>query len=231
MLLFLVDIIIISVLILSFAAFVFLYINPDYTINILKKDIIKQTCSVKKRGKSVDSEDNDDTYEVYNISPNIYTYQQAENVCKGLKGELATKKQLDKAFKKGASWCNYGWTKGQSAYYPTQAAFYSELQKDPNLKDACGNIGVNGGYFKDTTLKFGVNCYGKKPNKVISDIEYANVLDMVIPPTEKSKGNSTKTRTITREPILNFNMNNWSELEIDPKDFDEDTETDADTNS
>ena len=209
MLLFLFDIIVISVLILSFAAFVFLYINPNYTVNILKKDIIKQTCAVEGE------EDSGDTSEVYNVSPNVFTYEQSKSVCKQLKGKLATKKQLDDAFKKGASWCNYGWTKGQSAYYPTQGSFFTELQNNPSLSGACGNIGVNGGYFKDANLKFGVNCYGIKPAKEKSDTKYANILDMVLPKEAKSQ---LQSDTRTREPILSFNMNNWSELDDDTSD-------------
>ena len=201
MLLFLLDIIVISVLILSFAAFVFLYINPNYTVNLFKKAVVQQTCAIDKKKKGTTT-----GMEVYNVSQNIYTYQQAENVCKELRGTLATKKQLDEAFKKGASWCNYGWTKGQSAYFPIQGSFYSELQKDSSLREACGTIGVNGGYFKDPYLKFGVNCYGIKPPQEPSDKQYSTVLDMVIPTSERSQHRAT------REPILKFNMKQWSSV-------------------
>lgn len=200
MLLFLLDIIIISVLILSFASFIFLYINPKYNIDLLKKNIINQTCSAA-------TEEESDIKELYNISPNNFTYEQAENVCRELKGTLATKKQLDEAFKKGANWCNYGWSRGQSAYYPIQGSFYSKLQSDPNLGSSCGNIGVNGGYFKDPNLRFGVNCFGIKPVKDTNvDTEYKNILEMVVPSDEKSQHQSTPTR----QSILPFNMGSWS---------------------
>ena len=203
MLLFLLDIIIISVLILSFASFIFLYINPKYNIDLLKKNIINQTCSATEYEEEGDSNIN----ELYNISPNNFTYEQAENVCRELKGKLATKKQIDEAFEKGANWCNYGWSEGQTAYYPIQGSFYSKLQSDPNLGSSCGNIGVNGGYFKDPNLRFGVNCFGIKPVKDINvDTEYKNILEMVVPSDEKSQHQSTSTR----ESILPFNMSSWS---------------------
>ena len=210
MLFFLIDIVIISVLILSFAAFIFLYINPNYSINKLKKDIVNQSCDARPPKEEEEEEDtiSNKYAEVYNVGPNIYKYEEAKNVCKEFSGKLATKKQLDDAFTKGASWCNYGWSAGQAAYYPIQGSLYSQLQHEENLKDACGNIGVNGGYFKDTNLTFGVNCYGPKPpqDKEL-DTKYSTVLEMVVPPKESSKG-STK-----REPILRFNMDKWSSAE------------------
>ena len=33
----------------------------------------------------------------------------------------------------------------------------------------CGNPGINGGYFANPDLKFGVNCYGIKPKKSLSN--------------------------------------------------------------
>jgi hypothetical protein len=102
--------------------------------------------------------------EVYNIDNNEFTYEEAPLVCKAFNSELATYDQLNQEFKKGANWCNYGWTQNQLALYPTQQSFYEELQKGPEEKrNSCGNPGINGGYFSNKDLKFGVNCYGIKP--------------------------------------------------------------------
>ena len=39
------------------------------------------------------------------------------------------------------------------------------MQKGPqDSKNICGKPGVNGGFFKNDKLKFGVNCYGYKPD-------------------------------------------------------------------
>jgi hypothetical protein len=209
MLLFLLDIIVISVFVLSFAAIVFLYLNPTYNINIFKEKVVEKTCKKPveegEEGENSEESDNSDM-EVYNISRNIYTYNDAENVCKELNGTVATKSQLKTAFDKGANWCNYGWTKEQLAMYPIQSNFYSKLQEDNNLKDKCGNIGLNGGYFKDSGLKFGVNCYGIKPTKDVNiDDNYTTILDMVIPSYENDVSGKLK-----RNSVLSFNLNNWS---------------------
>lgn len=101
--------------------------------------------------------------QVFNISNNIYSYKDAEAVCKALDSDLATYPQLVKAYRDGANWCNYGWTKGQLALYPTQKKEWLRLQDDDQDKDSCGKVGINGGYFENTDMLFGVNCYGVKP--------------------------------------------------------------------
>ncbi len=102
--------------------------------------------------------------EVYNIDNNEFTYDDAANVCKALDGDLATYDQLNAEYKKGANWCNYGWTQNQMALYPIQQGFYDELQKGPvEKRNSCGKPGLNGGYFQNKNLKLGVNCYGIKP--------------------------------------------------------------------
>lgn len=102
--------------------------------------------------------------EVFNVSSNKYTYYDAEPLCKALGAELATYEQVKNAWSKGADWCNYGWSKGQLALYPTSEETYSKLQLGPeDQRMACGKPGLNGGFFDNPELRFGVNCYGKKP--------------------------------------------------------------------
>jgi hypothetical protein len=104
--------------------------------------------------------------EVFNISSNRYTYADAEPLCRALGAELATYDQVKTAYENGADWCNYGWTKGQLATYPTSQATYDKLQMGPEeQRRACGKPGVNGGYFDNPDLRFGVNCYGSKPSQ------------------------------------------------------------------
>lgn len=108
--------------------------------------------------------------EVFNISKNSYTYYDAEPLCKALNAELATYEQVKQAYNQGADWCNYGWVKGQMAVYPTQKATFESLQSGPeNQRNSCGNVGLNGGYFDNPELKFGVNCYGSKPDQKAHD--------------------------------------------------------------
>lgn len=102
--------------------------------------------------------------EVFNISSNRYSYYDAEPLCKALGAEVATFEQVKDAFEKGADWCNYGWVKGQMAVYPTQESTWQQLQDGPeDQRNACGRPGINGGYFDNPELNFGVNCYGVKP--------------------------------------------------------------------
>ena len=108
--------------------------------------------------------------EVFNVSRNIYTFDDAAAVCAAAGAELATYDQVKEAYDKGADWCNYGWVKGQMAVYPTQKSTYEKLQKsEPEFRSVCGKPGVNGGYFDNPDLTFGVNCYGAKPAKKASD--------------------------------------------------------------
>ena len=104
--------------------------------------------------------------ETFNISKNHYTYYDAEPLCKALNAELATYEQVKQAYANGADWCNYGWVKGQMAVYPTQKSTWDTLQSGPeNERMSCGSPGVNGGFFDNPELKFGVNCYGVKPEQ------------------------------------------------------------------
>lgn len=111
--------------------------------------------------------------EVFNISENHYTFADAEPLCKALGAELATYDQVKQAWNKGADWCNYGWVKGQAAVYPTQQETFDKLQNEgtDSQRMACGQVGINGGYFDNPELRFGINCYGVKPAENKHSIE------------------------------------------------------------
>jgi hypothetical protein len=101
--------------------------------------------------------------QVFNVADNIFTYDDAEAVCKAYGSELATYEQLVEAYKQGANWCNYGWTQGQMALFPIQKEFWDKVQEnDPERRSDCGVPGINGGYFENKNQQFGVNCYGPK---------------------------------------------------------------------
>lgn len=102
--------------------------------------------------------------EVFHISDQQFTYDEAPAVCAAYGAEMATLEQIMDAYAKGAEWCSYGWSAGGMALYPTQRETWEILQNevDPGKRTRCGRPGVNGGYF-DPTTKFGVNCYGFKP--------------------------------------------------------------------
>lgn len=104
--------------------------------------------------------------EVFYVSDNTFTYEQAPLVCKAYGAEIASYGQVEQAYNAGAEWCGYGWSDGGIALFPTQQATWDKMQKDtdPAKRIKCGRPGVNGGYF-DPKTKFGVNCYGIRPKK------------------------------------------------------------------
>ena len=104
--------------------------------------------------------------EVFYVSDNKFTYEEAQYVCKAYDAELATYLQVEQAYNNGAEWCGYGWSAGGLALFPTQQASWEARMADPDVKKRgmCGRPGVNGGYF-DPSMEFGANCYGIKPPK------------------------------------------------------------------
>ena len=109
--------------------------------------------------------------EVFNIGNNMYTYDDAQSVCASLGSRLATYDEIESTYNSGGEWCNYGWSEGQSAYFPTQKETWKRLQGSEKTKNACGRPGVNGGFIEDDKLRFGVNCFGKKPKPKDTDIK------------------------------------------------------------
>jgi hypothetical protein len=156
--------------------------------------------------------------EVFNIGINKYTYEDAQSICKSYDARLATYDEIESAYNTGAEWCNYGWSDGQMAFFPTQKSTWSELQKDPKRKNDCGRPGVNGGYMANPYLRFGVNCYGKKPEPNPSELARMNIRkEKIVPKTKEDveldmkvkfwKENADKLLTIN-----SFNGDKWSQF-------------------
>jgi len=146
--------------------------------------------------------------QVFNVSRNLYRFSEAEPLCRAFGAELATYDQVKDAYKAGADWCNYGWTKGQLAVYPTQKETYDKLQQGPKEdRMSCGLPGVNGGYFANEDQRFGVNCYGPRPAET--------ALDNRIKKEEKSdiafdrEVNNFKAE-LDSIPVNGFNSHQWS---------------------
>jgi hypothetical protein len=149
--------------------------------------------------------------DVFSVSSNKFTYYDAEPLCKALGAELATYDQVKDAWAKGADWCNYGWVKGQMAVYPTSDETYTKLQGGPEeQRDSCGKPGVNGGYFDNPEMRFGVTCVGKKPPQSQHDAAaYAKGAPLSPDALEfDKKVNAFKTEATTIG-ILPFNSKNW----------------------
>jgi hypothetical protein len=115
-------------------------------------------------------EENTQTIEIQKIAPDILNMMAP--LCRALGAELATYDQVKEAWSKGADWCNYGWVKGQAAVYPTQEDTWKKIQVGSEEdRNSCGVIGLNGGFFDNPEMKFGVNCYGSKPPQSEHDQE------------------------------------------------------------
>jgi hypothetical protein len=152
--------------------------------------------------------------EVFNVSRNLYTYEEAAPLCKAMGAELATYEQVSDAQKGGADWCNYGWTKGQMAVYPTSENTWNKLQTgDARFRNSCGKPGMNGGFFDNPELRFGVNCFGARPIKKDSD-ELLVDSELIVPPTadqiEFDKKVEKFRDNIGNVNILPFNRDKWS---------------------
>lgn len=148
--------------------------------------------------------------QVFNISENVYSYNDAEAACKVFDAELATIEQLADAYVKGADWCNYGWLKGKLAYYPTQESTWKKLQdNEPGKRDVCGTPGLNGGDFSSNpNMLFGVNCYGYKPEpREFEKVKHAVMSDKDIRIAQKVAELKKKKDNIS---ILPFNNDKWS---------------------
>jgi hypothetical protein len=128
-----------------------------------------------------------DKDEVFNISNNLYTYDDAQAVCSVYGAQVATYDQIEDAYEKGAEWCNYGWSDKQMAFFPTQKSTWDKLQKHEKTKNSCGRPGINGGYMANPKLKFGVNCFGKKPNATDSDLARMNAKSNVTYPKSNAE--------------------------------------------
>ena len=153
--------------------------------------------------------------EVFNIGNNNYTYKEAQAVCSVFDAEVATFDQVENAYDNGGEWCNYGWTQGQMALFPTQKSSWKKLQDFPQHKHDCGRPGINGGYFKNPYLKFGVNCYGVKPDGSDNDLnrmEANNTTPYPKSPEDKETDKKVEEWKKNKDKMLvnSFNKTIWS---------------------
>jgi len=145
--------------------------------------------------------------EVFHVSDNKFTYDDAAAVCAAYDSQLATLEQILEAYNHGAEWCGYGWSAGGMALYPTQKGTWDALQReaDQGKRTACGRPGVNGGYFNPSS-KFGVNCFGIKPQGSVS-------LPTPLPGTDPSAFNSAvaQFRAVMKSFTLDpYSRTTWS---------------------
>lgn len=153
--------------------------------------------------------------QVFNIPGNDYVYPDAKALCSAYGARLATYKEIEKAYNDGGEWCNYGWSDGQMALFPTQQKTYDELQKIEGHENDCGRPGVNGGYIANPALKFGVNCYGYKP-RMTSTEEELMATEPIYPKTAKDIAMENRVNywkdKLSEILVSPFNNNSWSRI-------------------
>ena len=154
--------------------------------------------------------------EVFNIGNNMFTYDDAQSVCASYGARLATYDEVESAYNSGGEWCNYGWSDGQAAYFPTQKSTWRHLQQSESTKNACGRPGVNGGFIDNKNIRFGANCFGKKPKPSTSDLaSMSSGAEIVIPkkPEDILLDKKIEFWKNNRDKLLkinSYNNNKWS---------------------
>ena len=153
--------------------------------------------------------------QVFNIPENDFVYQDAKALCSAYGGRLATYSEVEDSYKNGGEWCNYGWSEGQMALFPTQQKTFDNLQKIEGHENDCGRPGINGGYISNPAVRFGVNCYGFRPRMTETDKDLMENKP-IYPKTTKDLVMEKRVdywRDKLSEVLVSpFNHNSWSKL-------------------
>ena len=153
--------------------------------------------------------------QVFNIPGNDYVYPDAKALCSAYGARLATYKEVEDSYKGGAEWCNYGWSEGQMALYPTQQKTWDNLQKIEGHENDCGRPGINGGYMKNPAVKYGINCYGHKP-KMTPVEEELMATTPIYPKTKKDMAIEERVNywknQLSSILVSPFNHKSWSKI-------------------
>lgn len=194
--------------------------NAPSVFDALEQDLYKTNNDAEKEQKEQEEKEEKkeaeektcDGKQVFNLGNNLYTYEEAQKACQAFDAPLATYEQIENSYHNGGEWCNYGWSEGQMAFFPTQKDTFDELQKNPRTKNVCGRPGINGGYIGNPYVRFGANCYGVKPEKPDGWKETSYVQDYVEEVgenvQEEEEDPSEKLRS--QAQLNNFNNKKWS---------------------
>ena len=151
--------------------------------------------------------------QVFNIPGNYYNYESAKNLCAAYDARLAKYEEIEDAYQNGAEWCNYGWSDGQMALFPTQPSTYTQLQGIEGHENDCGRPGVNGGIIENPNVQFGVNCFGKKP-PIDDDEKFLMENQTRFPKTKKDKARDRQIERMKKNLgnilVSPYNSQQWS---------------------
>ena len=179
-------------------------------------DELKEETEEKIKEETTELEVQQPEEEVFHISNNKYNYEDAKAICKAYDSELATYKQVENSYQKGGEWCGYGWSQDQMALFPTQQTTYDKLKSNgKEVQYNCGRPGINGGHIANPYIKFGVNCFGKKPKAGDDDMARMAISGDNLPMTAEQKELQAKTQYWKDNAskllqITSFNKDKWS---------------------
>jgi hypothetical protein len=151
--------------------------------------------------------------QVFHVPGNEYTYDDAKDVCKAFDARLASYDEVEKAYNGGAQWCSYGWSDDQMALFPTQKNTWNRLQKIKGHENDCGRPGVNGGFIANPDVRFGINCYGFKPQITAAeadDMKNASIYPKTLKDLEKQQKVAYWQTKLSDIMVSPFNNDVWS---------------------
>lgn len=155
--------------------------------------------------------ENDTGKEVFHIADNKFTFEEAKDICESYGARLATYDEIEEAYNQGASWCSYGWSDDQMAFFPTQKKVYNDLKQIKGHENDCGRPGVNGGYISNSKIKFGVNCFGIKPKAKDTDEVYMHSINHSPAVTKAHMDKSHEENNKYKDYIVaSFNKDKWT---------------------
>jgi hypothetical protein len=151
--------------------------------------------------------------QVFHVPGNEYTYNDAKDVCKAFDARLASYDEVEKAYGGGAEWCSYGWSDNQMALFPTQKNTWGRLQKIKGHENDCGRPGINGGFIANPDVRFGINCYGFKPQITAAeadDMKNAPIFPKTLKDMERQQRVAHWQTKLSDILVSPFNNDVWS---------------------
>jgi hypothetical protein len=151
--------------------------------------------------------------QVFHVPGNEYTYDDAKAVCKAFDARLAAYDEVEKAYNNGGEWCSYGWSANQMALFPTQKKTWDRLQKIKGHENDCGRPGINGGFIANPDVRFGINCYGFKPQITAAeadDMKTAPVFPKTMKDMERQQRVAYWQTKLSDILVSPFNNDVWS---------------------
>lgn len=151
--------------------------------------------------------------QVFHVPGNEYTYEDAKDVCKAFDARLASYDEVEKAHSNGGEWCSYGWSANQMALFPTQKKTWDRLQKIKGHENDCGRPGINGGFIANPDVRFGINCYGFKPQITAAeadDMKTASIFPKTLKDIKRQERVAYWQTKLSDILVSPFNNDVWS---------------------